>query len=82
MDINDFSFDALLECDVFARYESIETRCAMNSLFEYIEKNVSDVKTVNMIHGALSDCRSYIFNDAFKQGFCFAVKTIKFMLKI
>lgn len=82
MDINEFSLDALLECDVFAHYESIEARCAMNSLFDLIEKNVSDTNTVNTIHSAASDYRCYVFNDAFKQGFCFAVKAMKFMLKI
>ena len=64
------------------RYESIETRCAMNSLFDLIEKNVSDPKTVDAIRAAGRDYRSHLFDDAFKQGFCFAVKTIKFMLKI
>ena len=82
MDYNEFSFDALLDSDDFCRYESIETRCAMNSLFDLIEKNVSDPKTVDAIRAAGRDYRSHLFDDAFKQGFCFAVKTIKFMLKI
>lgn len=82
MDINEFSLDALLDCDEFARRESIETRCAMDRLFEHIEMNISDTKTVDMIHSIASDCRCYIFNDAFKQGFCFAVKAMKFMMKI
>ena len=81
MDYNEFSLDALLDSDCFIRNESVETRCAMNNLFEFIEKNISDKKIVDMIHGACSDYGSYKFNDAFKQGFCFAVKTIKFMLK-
>lgn len=82
MDINEFSLDALLNCDEFAHYESIETRCAANNFFDLIKKNLSDIKTVDLIHGAASDYRSYVFNDAFKQGFCFAVKAMKFMLKI
>lgn len=82
MDINEFSFDALLDSDCFIHYESVETRCAMNNLFKLIENNVSDEKAVDMIHGACSDYGSYKFNDAFKQGFCFAVKSLKFMLKI
>lgn len=82
MDNNEFSFDALLDSDEFCRNESIETRCAMNSLFDLIEKNVSDAKTVDMIRGTAKDYRSHVFNDAFAQGFCFAVKSIKFMLKI
>ncbi|MDE6747002.1 MAG: hypothetical protein K2J72_10265 [Oscillospiraceae bacterium] len=82
MDNNQFSLDALLDSDDFCRYESIETRCAMDRLFELVEKNVSDAKTVDVIRVAGRDYRSHLFNDAFKQGFCFAVKTIKFMLKI
>lgn len=82
MDNNQFSFDALLDSDDFCRYESIETRCAMNSLFELVEKNVSDPKAVDVIRSAGRDYRSYLFSDAFKQGFCFAVKTIKFLLKV
>lgn len=82
MDYNEFSLDALLDSDEFCRNESVETRCAMDRLFELVEKNVSDAKTVDVIRVAGRDYRSHLFNDAFKQGFCFAVKTIKFMLKI
>ncbi len=82
MDNNQFSFEALLESDDFCRYESIETRCAMNSLFDLVENNVSDKKIVDMIHGACSNYGRRKFCDAFAQGFCFAVKSIKFMMKI
>lgn len=82
MDNNEINLDALLNSDAFVRYESIETRCAMNNFFELIEKNISDEKTADIIQGAESDYAFYLFNDAFKQGFCFAVKSLKFMLKI
>lgn len=82
MDNNEFDLDALLDCDEFARCESIETRCAMNSLFDLIKKNVSDTKTVDFIRGASRNYRDFVYKDAFKQGFCFAVKAMKFMLKI
>lgn len=82
MDNNEFSLDALLDCDVFVRSESVETRCALNRLSDLIEKNIGDEKTVDMIQGAESDYACYVYRDAFKQGFCFAVKSLKFMLKI
>lgn len=82
MDNNEFSFDALLDCDVFVRSESVEARCALIRLSELVEKNVGDEKTADIIQGAESDYAYYLFRDAFKQGFCFAVKSLKFMLKI
>ncbi len=82
MDNNEFSLDALLGSDCFIRYESVETRCALNNLFNLIEKNVGDEKAAEMTRGACDDYGSFIYNDAFRQGYCFAVKSLKFMLGI
>ncbi len=46
------------------------------------KKNIDNEKIADIILGAENDYACYTFNDAFKQGFCFAVKSMKFMLKI
>ncbi len=38
MDNNEFSFDALLKSDDFVRYESYETRRALNIFSDLVEK--------------------------------------------
>ncbi len=82
MDNNEFSFDALLESDEFTRYESKETKRFFQTFCEFVENNTKDRIFADEFHDCISDYGNAIFNDAFKQGFCFAVKSIKFMLKI
>ncbi|MCM1022822.1 MAG: hypothetical protein NC395_02040 [Prevotella sp.] len=82
MDCNKFSLEALLDCSEFVRCESADTRCALVNFSELVEKHVGDGKTADMIRDAESDYACYLFRDAFKQGFCFAVKSLKFMLGI
>ncbi|MDE6763205.1 MAG: hypothetical protein K2N26_05445 [Oscillospiraceae bacterium] len=81
MDNNEFSLDALLESSDFTPYESVKTRCAMNGLFDLITESVADEKTADLIQSAANGYGCYVFNDAFKQGFCFAIKSVKFLLK-
>lgn len=82
MDKNEFSFEALFNCCDFRFSESPsfkEDYAELNSIFE-TEMCTSDLKNRldSVAHRCIYDARS----DAFKQGFRFAVKSIKFMLKI
>lgn len=81
MDNNEFSFDALLNCDEFSRYKSLETMYAMDDFLKAVRECVSDEKAVEKIKRENTNLTYCIFNDAFKQGFCFAVKSFKFLLK-
>lgn len=82
MDNNEFSFDALLNCDEFSRNESFTTYYAKSNFLKVVGEYVSDEGAVKKIKRECEDVAYCVFNDAFKQGFCFAVKSAKFMLKI
>ncbi|MDE5741823.1 MAG: hypothetical protein K2H90_05175 [Oscillospiraceae bacterium] len=82
MEENEFSFEALFNCCDFhfSESHSFKEDCAeLNSIFENEMCN-SDLcsKLDNITHRCIYEARS----DAFKQGFRFAVRSIKFMLKI
>lgn len=80
--MNEFSFDALLNNDEFARYKSPEAMYAMEDFLKAVTECVGDEKSVEKIKKESNDLSYCAFNDGFKQGFCFAVKSLKFMLKI
>lgn len=82
MDANEFSFNALLSCSEFLPVESASTAYSSDELEKFLKENVTDDDILTEIKKLTEDyvCSSY--NDAFKQGFCFAVKSIKFLLKI
>lgn len=82
MDNNEFSLDELLNCSDFSRYESIATRYAMEDFLKTVKENTDCEKSAEKINRDCKDLVYCAFNDAFKQGFCFAVKSIKFLLKI
>lgn len=82
MDDNEFSFDALLNCDEFTYYESFMTHYAKDDFFKALEECVSDEKALERIKRENKDMMYCVFSDGFKQGFCFAVKSVKFLLKI
>lgn len=82
MDNNEFSLDALLKICEFIPYESIKTKEAFNELCIFLEKNIDNHDISEEIQGLVNDFGCSSFDDAFKQGFCFAVKSIKFMMKI
>lgn len=82
MDTNEFSFDALLKCGGFRSYESTKTSYAYNELERYIEKNIKDSDLADELKSNVELYKCLSFDDGFKQGFCFAVKSLKFMLKI
>ena len=82
MDNNEFSFDALFDNDDFNRYESKETKRFFDALCEFMENNIKENILEDAFHDHISEYRNSIFDDGFKQGFCFAVKSIKFLMKI
>lgn len=82
MDENEFSFDALLSCSEFLSVESARTSYAFNEFQSFLKKNVKDSDISSEIEKIVEDYACSAYNDAFKQGFCFAIKSIKFMLKI
>lgn len=82
MDPNEFSLDALLSCCEFLSVESAKTSYSFNEFQAFLKKNVTDFEISSEIEALVEDYACSKYNDAFKQGFCFAVKSIKFMLKI
>lgn len=81
MDNNLFSLDALLESPEFTRYESKETTRVFCEFGEFAETHCRDI-FADELNDLVSDYGSTVFSDGFKQGFCFAVKSIKFLMKI
>lgn len=82
MDNNEFNLDELLNCDEFSRRKSPEAIYAMDDFLKVVKENVGDENTAEKIKRESNNLMYYTFNDAFKQGFCFAVKSVKFLLKI
>ena len=79
MDANEFSFEALFNCNDFRFDEShsfIESYAELNSMLEN-EMYKSDLQSRldRVTHQCIYDAHA----DAFKQGFSFAVKSIKFI---
>ncbi len=82
MDPNEFSFDKLLSCSEFISVQSARTSNELNELESFLAENVKDEKISLQIKNIAENYGCAAYNDAFKQGFCFAVKSIKFLLKI
>ena len=82
MDCNEFSFDALLNCDEFSRCKSPETIYAMDDFLKIVEECASDEEKAEKIKRENTNLTYCTFNDAFKQGFCFAVKILKGIMRI
>ncbi|MDE6763954.1 MAG: hypothetical protein K2N26_01885 [Oscillospiraceae bacterium] len=82
MDCNEFSFEALFKNDEFQIYESNELVSAFKELNRVLESYIKDSEVRLLIERAALDCSSIAQESSFKQGFCFAVKSIKFLMKI
>ena len=54
----------------------------MNDFLNAVKECAGDENAVEKIKRESTNLMYYTFNDAFKQGFCFAVKSLKFMLGI
>ncbi|MBD5141518.1 MAG: hypothetical protein HDT25_08915 [Ruminococcus sp.] len=81
MDCNKFSFDALFKNGDFKIHESKKLLSAFRNLNDVLELYVKDCDIRQKIENAALDCTTYAQHGSFKQGFCFAVKTIIFILK-
>lgn len=82
MDPNEFSFDALFSSSEFMHVESARTSEEFNELEKFLEENVRDEKVSFGIKNLAENYGCAAYKDAFEQGFCFAVKSIKFILKV
>ncbi len=82
MDANEFSFNALFECPEFEFYENKEFKKSYAELCRILECDMKESELRRKLEQVTSKCVHEAHMDAFKQGFCFAVKSIKFMLKI
>lgn len=80
MDNNELSFEAVFRNSEFKRYESPEF---LKSVFEFdklIKNKLNDDEIREEIDNAAAKCCTAAQDSSFEQGFCFAVKIIRFML--
>ena len=82
MDANEFSFEALFKNSEFKVYESEELLAAFKNLNDVLESYVKDTMIRSKIESAALDCSLEAQHGSFKQGFCFAVKLFKSIMKI
>ncbi|MDE6764062.1 MAG: hypothetical protein K2J73_10350 [Oscillospiraceae bacterium] len=82
MDPNEFSFGALFNCADFRFSESLAFKEAFAELNNILETELCKSDLRSRLDNAANRCIFEARSDAFKQGFCFAVKSIKFLLKI
>lgn len=82
MDTNEFNFEALFNCCDFRFSESQDFKEDYEELTGMIENEmcISDLRS--RLDSTAHRCIYEAHADAFKQGFSFAIKQIKFMLKI
>lgn len=82
MDNNQFTLDDLLKSNKFIPNESRATVLSYNEMLSFLQSNVLEKDVSDEIEcfaAAYGNCN---FDDGFKQGFCFAVRTIKFLMKM
>lgn len=82
MDCNEFSFDALFDNSAFKTYESEEFLTAFEDLNRALESYISDMVVRSNIESAALGCTAEAQKASFEQGFCFAVKLIKSLMRI
>lgn len=82
MDCNEISFEALFKNGEFKIYESEELLAAFKKLNDILESCVTDNMIRSKIESAALTCSLEAQHGSFKQGFCFAVKLIKSVMKI
>ena len=82
MDANEFSFEALFECPEFDFYENKEFKKSYAELCRILEYDMKESELRKKLEQITVKCVHEAHMDAFKQGFSFAVRSIKFILKI
>ena len=82
MDENEFSFKALFKNSEFKRYTSPEYQKAYSRFYKFLEDNLNDREIIDKFESEANLYCSFAEDSGFMQGFCFAVKIIKFLNKI
>lgn len=82
MDCNEISFEALFDNGEFKIYESGELLSAFEELNIVLESHIGDPELRSYIESVALDCTTEAQRASFEQGFCFAVKSIKFLMRI
>lgn len=81
MDNNVFSLDALIDSPVFECCESEKTNRVLCDFYKFADANSTGF-IEEELQNLIGDYGNTVFKDGFKQGFCFAIKSIKFLMKI
>lgn len=82
MDENEFSFEALFSCAEFKRYTSPAYKRVTDEFYDYLESKFRDSKTFNEFESEANKYSTAAQESGFEQGFCFAVKLMKFLQNI
>lgn len=82
MDANEFSFEALFNSNDFHFDDCLAFKEEYAELNDILEVEIGGSELCGRLENAVESCIYEARAEAFKQGFCFAVKSIKFMLKI
>lgn len=82
MDNNEFSFEALFNCCDFRFDESEQFKEDFAKLNDILETEMCNSNLRNKLDNAAHSCIFEARTNAFKQGFGFAVKSLKFILKV
>ena len=81
MDANEFSFEALFNCCDFDFDESKKFKKAYAELNRILETDLKESDLRHRLDRIMLECIHEAHTNSFKQGFSFAVKSIKFILK-
>ena len=82
MDNNEFSFEALFKCGEFKRYSSSEYKQAFGRFHKFLEDNLDDRNIIDSFESEANLYCSFAEDSGFEQGFCFAVKLMRFLQNI
>lgn len=82
METNEFSFEALFNSCDFCFDESLGYKKERAKLNDILEAEIRGNDLRNSLENSAMSCIYEARTDAFKQGFGFAVRSIKFLLKV
>ena len=82
MDENEFSFEALFRCAEFKRYTSPAYKDTTDKFYEFLESRFRDYREFSEIESESTKYCTAAHESGFMQGFCFAVKLMRFLQNI
>ena len=82
MDPNEFSFEALFRCPEFKRYTSPAHKEVADKFYDFLKSKFSDFKAFSEFENESNKYSTAAQESGFEQGFCFAVKIMKFLSNI